>query len=820
MRLLPCLLYCAVFAAASGCGEPPDGPTEQPVTQRDSASSMQDETADASPPAPTGGAVDAPPGARQPITHSRAPTAKERAAWPPATDAVKRLPQLAPFEYFGTPTLARAARRFQSGANLQAALDFEAFAAGAHDDDPRKLPARFMALLARHDAGDCEDTSTNLSNLAARWPLMAAYARFFAASCHLKAKRYDQATRLLDQHAQRWGVLRGRAALIALDVAEANATSALPLLRKLRVMDAPVNRMDIYNRMLGDATAAKNHSRVKDIRMLLVEHFTDTRSGRRALKALGGAAKLTPGESLRLGRALFDHHFHRDALKHLKAAADGHPRFSEPRCEALMMLGRTNDKMKRRGAAWRFHRRALGCTGDARYWATFAGGKNRFKARQYGESRRVLRLHIDEFGDRTTADDAALMIALGHRAEGDDAAADRVLKTMLTRWPEGDKADEAAWQLLWPHIKGGRWEVAEGVAAKLVEEMGRESHFRAEGRVGYWYGRILQKRGKADEANGQFQTVIASYPFSWYAVLAYSRLHAHSSTRAKRFIEAQSDKALADPRAPDLLLADKEWFDAHPAFRRAVEFLRMGLRRTARRELVAIAGSEGAAAPWARAWVLDAAGSHTAATVIARREEPVFGAWWPAPGSPATPLWKLAHPRPFSKSVRKWAKVRKIDPHWLWSIMREESNFNAGAVSWANAYGAMQIILPTAKALARKEGIAVSRSALFDPEISVRLGSRYLAGLLAKFGRIPLASPGYNAGGGAVNSWRKSPMGALPLDAFVEHIPYDEARGYAIRVTRSLARYSWLYHGRALRLDLSAPRPVKQKAPKQKRKSR
>jgi|GEM_PF-2129356 len=811
------LSLCCAALVWVGCGDADEvtggedgAPTQAAVAEPETTGTptVVEADADAQAPEPAGESEPAP--GPPPTPEVKEPTAAERKAWPPTTTAVKRLPDLKPFSYFQAPDLGKASKLFHKGANLEAAAAFETFANAAHGDDPRKLPARMMALLARHDGGDCKETVTaRLEAFADEWPLMAHYARFFAASCHVKAKRYDKATQLLTEHAAEWGVLRGRAGLLALDAAEATKTSAIPLLRKLRVMDQPVNRMDIYNRMLAKADTAKNADRSKSLRLLLVEHFTDTRSGRKALKGLGGPKKLTPGENLRVGRALFEHHFHRDALKHLKVAADKHPRFSEPRCQALMMLGRTHDKMKRRTVAWRYHRRALGCKDEALYWATFAGGKNRFKAGQFVDARRILERHIKTFPKRTTTDDAALMIALSHRDAGNEAEAQKVLRMMLKTWPNGDKADEAAWQLLWPLIQKRRWKKAEAVAAELVGSMQRESHFRAEGRVRYWYARILQQRAKVDKANAQYRKVLEQHPLSWYAVLAYSRLHAQSPKRALKFAQDTAAKALAEGKAPDLLEAGKAWFDKHPAFHRAVELLRMGLERTARRELARIGRKGTDASVWTRAWVLSAAGAHTPATTIARREEPNFGAWWPTPGSPAVALWKLAHPRPFSKSVKRWAKVRKIDPYWIWSIMREESNFNAGAVSWANAYGAMQIILPTAKTLARKEGIAISRRKLFNPDTSVRLGSRYLAGLLNKFGRIPLASPGYNAGGGAVAGWKKSDMGRLELDEFVERIPYDEARGYAIRVTRSLARYHWLYRRQMLHLDLSPPRPKK-----------
>ena len=64
-----------------------------------------------------------------------------------------------------------------------------------------------------------------------------------------------------------------------------------------------------------------------------------------------------------------------------------------------------------------------------------------------------------------------------------------------------------------------------------------------------------------------------------------------------------------------------------------------------------------------------------------------------------------------------------------------------------------------------------------------------------------------NAGSGAVKRWRRE-FGDMDLDLFVERIPYREARGYAKRVTRSIARYTWLYGGeKMLPLDLRPPGP-------------
>ena len=66
---------------------------------------------------------------------------------------------------------------------------------------------------------------------------------------------------------------------------------------------------------------------------------------------------------------------------------------------------------------------------------------------------------------------------------------------------------------------------------------------------------------------------------------------------------------------------------------------------------------------------------------------------------------------------------------------------------------------------------------LGEPEVNITLGSHYLGLLLARFGDPALAVAAYNAGPAAAAEWARARAG-MPLDAWVESIPYRETRGY------------------------------------------
>ena len=153
----------------------------------------------------------------------------------------------------------------------------------------------------------------------------------------------------------------------------------------------------------------------------------------------------------------------------------------------------------------------------------------------------------------------------------------------------------------------------------------------------------------------------------------------------------------------------------------------------------------------------------------------------------------VAFPQPFTELINAKSKAAGVPPGLARAIMREESGFNAGIESSANAVGLMQLIVPTAKHMAKGTGMKASRRTLRRPDFNVMLGTKYLAHVrTVANAALPLIPAGYNAGAGRLKQWINR-RGKLPMDLFVELIPYEEARGYTKRVMATFATYQYLY---------------------------
>ena len=124
-----------------------------------------------------------------------------------------------------------------------------------------------------------------------------------------------------------------------------------------------------------------------------------------------------------------------------------------------------------------------------------------------------------------------------------------------------------------------------------------------------------------------------------------------------------------------------------------------------------------------------------------------------------------------------------IDQLWAIAIARQESAFKPEAVSSVGARGLMQLMPATATATSKKYGLPLPQvSELSDPATNIALGTAYLSEMYNRFGQSrALASAAYNAGPSRVNSWLKE-RGHLPLDAWIETIPFAETRNYVQNV--------------------------------------
>jgi len=143
-----------------------------------------------------------------------------------------------------------------------------------------------------------------------------------------------------------------------------------------------------------------------------------------------------------------------------------------------------------------------------------------------------------------------------------------------------------------------------------------------------------------------------------------------------------------------------------------------------------------------------------------------------------------------------------MDPDFVYAIMRQESAFNPGAVSSADARGIMQMMPFLAKAIASQwdYGPYYNDKMLFYAYESLKLSIFHLQQLKTMAPHLALVAAGYNAGIVRVMSWWRR-VYPLPTDVFIEMIPILETRNYVKLVLRNFFQYKTLKSGGKIDLN-------------------
>ena len=111
-------------------------------------------------------------------------------------------------------------------------------------------------------------------------------------------------------------------------------------------------------------------------------------------------------------------------------------------------------------------------------------------------------------------------------------------------------------------------------------------------------------------------------------------------------------------------------------------------------------------------------------------------------------------PARLSQSIFDAALREKIDPELAFRVVKIESDFKEGAQSPVGAVGLTQLMLPTA----RHYEPNITREQLFDRDRNLRIGFRYLRGLITEYRDVSLALLVYNRGPAAVDLARANGM--------------------------------------------------------------
>lgn len=155
---------------------------------------------------------------------------------------------------------------------------------------------------------------------------------------------------------------------------------------------------------------------------------------------------------------------------------------------------------------------------------------------------------------------------------------------------------------------------------------------------------------------------------------------------------------------------------------------------------------------------------------------------------------RLEYPFLYREAILAEGKIRGVPIDLLTALIREESRFDAGALSQASTRGLTQLSLPTAQRLAAQLKLErLSAEDLYKPGVSISLGAAQLGILLRQFEWRTYAALGaYTAGEREAILWSRYCFTGEPEEYFSK-IGNEGARDYVRRVVDSAGQYAELY---------------------------
>jgi soluble lytic murein transglycosylase len=350
---------------------------------------------------------------------------------------------------------------------------------------------------------------------------------------------------------------------------------------------------------------------------------------------------------------------------------------------------------------------------------------------------------------------------------------------LAEHFPSDKNAPAAHWRAGWLSYRQNDY----AQAAKLFDEQIKRYPAAPETVSAlYWRGRLYESQDHEPAmAAANYRAIVRAYQHYFYAQMARARLASLGKMQPVQPPDLDQFQPLPEPKLVDTFPADS------PHLAKARLVANAGLNEYIADEIKADPNSESWSA-LAEAQIYANYGESFRALRALKRALP-YASTAPIASIPIS-YWRILFPEPYWDTIKAESAKNNLNPYLVASLIRQESEFNPSVVSYANAYGLMQLLPSVGKAMAHEEGISHFQTfQLLDPEINIRLGTRYLRQMLDKFGGVQeYALAAYNAGDNRVTDW-ESAGPYQGMDEFVESIPFTQTREYVEAILRNVETY-------------------------------
>ena len=350
---------------------------------------------------------------------------------------------------------------------------------------------------------------------------------------------------------------------------------------------------------------------------------------------------------------------------------------------------------------------------------------------------------------------------------------------LAKQFPESKNAPAAHWRAGWLSYRQRQY----AEAARLFDEQIKLYPAASETVSAlYWRGRLFETQDHYPAlAAANYRAIIRAYQHYFYAQMARERLAALGRMEPAPEPQLDQFQPLPEPKLVDNFPVDS------PHLAKARLLANAGLNEYIAAEIKADPDSDSWSA-LAEAQIYANYGETYRALRALKRALPY--ATTASIDSIPLAYWHILYPEPYWDTIRAESAKNNLDPYMVASLIRQESEFDPSVISYANAYGLMQLLPSVGKAMAREEGLSHFQTfQLLDPEINIRLGTRYLRQMLDHFGGVDeYALAAYNAGDNRVTDWQSAGP-YQGLDEFVESIPFTQTREYVEAIERNQETY-------------------------------